>query len=307
MRKMMFVALVAILAALAGCSSTATAPKPARPVPAAVLHPSTVLPGVFEPGVPFSYRPVESFASLTGVQPRFVLWYSGLDPFPAAFASSAAAHNALPVVQINPGTASMAAVAAGKYDAWLNSYAASVRAYGRPVVIGFAAEPNGTWDQWGDTHTAPATWIAAWRHVVNVFRRDGADNVAWLWTVNAVNLGGAAVNPSAWWPGSAYVTLVGIDGYYYQPTATWQSVFAPVLKDIRGITSDPVMISETAVGPGPAAPRQIAGLFAGARSAGLVGLVWFDQDQHDPPYHQDWRLEDSAALNAYREAVHDAP
>jgi len=35
-----------------------------------------------------------------------------------------------------------------------------------------------------------------------------------------------------------------------------------------------------------------------------VGLVWFDQAQHDGLYHQDWRLEDSPArLAAFRNAA----
>ena len=43
----------------------------------------------------------------------------------------------------------MAAVASGRYDAYLRSYANAVRAYGHPIVIGFAAEMNGDWDPWG--------------------------------------------------------------------------------------------------------------------------------------------------------------
>ena len=29
-----------------------------------------------------------------------------------------------------------------------------------------------------------ATFVAAWRHIVTLFRAEGADNVTWLWTVN---------------------------------------------------------------------------------------------------------------------------
>jgi mannan endo-1,4-beta-mannosidase len=49
-------------------------------------------------------------------------------------------------------------------------------------IIGFAPEMNGNWYKWGDQNTSPATWVAAWRHVVDVFRANGADNVSWLWT-----------------------------------------------------------------------------------------------------------------------------
>lgn len=285
-------------AAVAACSGPAVPPAPVPP------RPGTFMTGVFEPGVPRSYAPVDRFAAETGTRPRIVLWYSGLDSFPALFAAQAAAHSAIPMVQVSPGSVTMAGIAAGKHDGWIRLYAAAVRAYGKPVIIGFAAEPNGTWDQWGRGRTAPGEWIAAWRHVVTAFRAAGARNVIWLWTVNAVNLRVTSDPLRLWWPGQAYVTWAGIDGYYYRPSDTWATVFAPAVAQVRALTRDPLLISETAVGPSPSAPAQVAGLLAGARSSGCAGLVWFDEAQHDPPYHDDWHLaDDPAALAAYRSAA----
>lgn len=296
------VSLTAALLCSCGHTPAPDRPRPA-PRPPAVAA-GAFLPGVFTPGIPYSYAPVARFATQTGTSPRIVLWYSGLDQFRPAFARQAAARGATPMVQVNPGTMPMSAVADGRIDRWLNAYAAAVRAYGKPLIIGFAAEPNGTWDSWGYGHTSPSAWIAAWRHMVDVFRRDGADNVIWLWTVNAVNLRATRAPLRLWWPGSAYVTWAGIDGYYYTSSATWGNVFAPTIKQVRTITSDPVLISETAVAPSPAAPAQITGLFAGARAAGCIGVVWFDQRQDNPPYHDDWRLEDTPAdMAAYGKAA----
>ena len=47
---------------------------------------------------------------------------------------------------------------------------------------------NGTWYSWGYQHTSPAAFVAAWRHIVTVFRAVGAWNVTWLWTVNVIQL-----------------------------------------------------------------------------------------------------------------------
>jgi hypothetical protein len=294
-------AAAALTAAVAACS--AGVPAAAR-APVVTAKPPLV--GVFEPGAPLSYAPVEQFAAATGVQPRIAAWYSGWgDPFRTAFARQAAAHGALPLVQLNPGPkVSMASVADGSQDAWLRSYADAVRAYGKTVVIGFAPEMNGTWYQWGAGHTAPQAWIAAWRHVVTLFRSQGAANVTWLWTVNDVNVASAPV--SEWWPGPAYVSWASIDGYYVQPSDTFTSVFGATIAQIRRLTSDPVLISETANGPDSGAQReaQISGLFAGVQASGVAGLVWFDQAQHQGVYHQDWRLSDSpAALAAFRTAA----
>lgn len=304
MRRRGVLAVAALASALAACSGAPVVAPASAPAP----HVTARLPlvGVFEPGAPLSYSPLERFAAATGVQPQVAAWYGGWgDPFRASFASQAAAHGALPLVQLNPGPkVSMASVADGSRDTWLRSYADAVRSYGKPVVIGFAPEMNGGWYQWGAGHTAPKTWIAAWRHVVTLFRSRGARNVIWLWTVNDVNVASPAI--SEWWPGSAYVSWASVDGYYVQPSDTFSSVFSATIGQIRKLTRDPVLISEVANGPDSGAEReaQISGMFAGVRTYGLTGLVWFDQKQDQGIYHQDWRLsDDPAALAAFRAAA----
>ena len=71
------------------------------------------------------------------------------------------------------------------YDTYLRGFATSVRNFGYPVVIGFRPDMNKPERSWARSHVPPATFIAAWRHIVNLFRRQGADNVSWLWTIRA--------------------------------------------------------------------------------------------------------------------------
>jgi mannan endo-1,4-beta-mannosidase len=263
--------------------------------------------GVFEPGAPQSYQPVAQFAASAGRRPNLALYYSGTrQPFALAFARQARAHGAIPFIQMGPTGISMADVAAGRFDGYLRSYADSVRAYGHPVVISFAHEMNGNWYPWGFGHVSPATWVAAWRHVVTVFRGQGARNVTWLWAVNWT----ATDNPPlrSWWPGSSYVTWVGIDGYLTAPQSTFDTVFAPTVADIRAFSTAPVLIAETAVGPQSGQVAKIPGLFAGIREEHLLGLVWFDVAQNDGAYHQDWRLEDDPpALAEFRREAATLP
>ena len=196
----------------------------------------------------------------------------------------------------------LASIAAGRSDAYLRSYADAVIAFGHPVILSFAHEMNGTWYSWGDGHTSPATFVAAWRHVVQVFRAAGAANVTWLWTVNSIN--GASSALRQWWPGAAWVNWTGIDGYYFRPTDTFGSVFGTTIAAIRVISSAPLLIAETAVGTTTDRETQIGALFAGVRAERLAGVVWFDKAQHAGLYHQDWRLEDDAdALAAFSAAV----
>jgi Glycosyl hydrolase family 26 len=144
--------------------------------------------GVYAPGSPASYDGVTAFGSATGSRPDLVMYYSGwFVPFPAAFAATAAANSAVPLVQMDPDGISVAKIAAGRYDGYLTSYAESVRAYRHPVIVSFGHEMNGSWETWGYGHASPATFVAAWRHIVTLFRELGASNVTWLWTVNIID------------------------------------------------------------------------------------------------------------------------
>jgi mannan endo-1,4-beta-mannosidase len=256
--------------------------------------------GVFEPGETVSYRPVTSFAAAVGREPDIVLYYSGWgEPFLTRFAETAYAHGAEPFVQIYPPAGGLAQLAAGRHEEYLRAYAAQVRSFGHPVLLSFAPEPNGRWYPWGWTRTPAKTWVAAWRHVVTVFRAAGATNVTWLLTLNVAYPGSGPV--SAYWPGASYVDWVGIDGYYVRPRNTFQSRFMPTIRAVRTLTHKPLLISEAAVGPAAGQTRGIRDLFAAIRRHRLTGLVWFDMHQHGGINHQNWRLEDNpAALAAFR-------
>jgi hypothetical protein len=130
---------------------------------------------------------------------------------------------------------------------------------------------------------------------VTVFRRQGADDVTWLWTVNIIDVGGGIPSPAPWWPGSSYVTWVGIDGYYYKPSWTFASLFGPTIKAVRALTIAPILISETGAAPVAGQPAKIGDLFAGVRSYGLLGFVWFNADRR-----RDWRVSGPSSFAAFR-------
>ncbi len=104
-------------------------------------------------------------------------------------------------------------------------------------------------------------------------------------------------SPSKWWPGSRYVTWIGIDGYYGSALDNYPTVFSPTVAAVRKITSKPILLSETATYPG--AISQITGLFKGIRQDRLLGLVWYDVVAR-----MDWRLEnDLAHLAVFRQEL----
>ncbi|HYB14697.1 MAG TPA: glycosyl hydrolase [Streptosporangiaceae bacterium] len=302
MRRVTVAAIVAaVLLAATGCLTPLTSQQPLTPVPT----PASPLVGVYEPGAPGSWSQIAEFTAATGVKPGIVVYFSSWnEPFSTSFAQTAWDHDAYVLVQLEPKGVTLASIAAGGSDGYLRSYADAVVAFGHPVILSFGHEMNGNWYPWGYGHASPAMFVAAWRHVVRVFRAAGAANATWLWAVNSIEGEGAASSLSQWWPGTAWVSWTGVDGYYYQATDTFDSVFGSTIADIRTISSAPLLIAETAVGTTPNRESQIDGLFAGVSAERLAGVVWFDAAQHAGLYHQDWRLEDDpAALAAFTAAV----
>ena len=297
------VAIIAAAAIAAGVILYNKSSDHTEPLPVNLPAASASYLGVFTKGVPRSYAGVNAFASATGAKPDVIMYYSGwYMPFPTGFANNVANHGAVPLVQMDPNGVSVAAIAAGQYDGYLSAYAEAVRAYRHPVILSFGHEMNGTWYKWGYTQTSPAVFVAAWRHIVTLFRALEAKNVTWLWTVNIINdtQKGKIPRPNPWWPGSSYVTWVGIDGYYLKSSWKFAPLFGPTIADVKNLTNDPILIAETGAVPASGQPAKIADLFAGIRAYGLLGFVWFDSTN---TIHQDFRLSSPAAVNAFRQGA----
>jgi mannan endo-1,4-beta-mannosidase len=296
-----FLGLTAVLAAVVIGVTIHLAQRPGRTsVPAALpTTPASYL-GLYAPDAPASYAGVTSFTMATGVRPDLALYYSGwYEGFWTRFATAAARHGAVPLVQLNPRGVSVTAIASGQYDSYLTSYAEAVRSYRQPVILSFGHEMNGQWYSWGYRHTSPAVFVAAWRHIVKIFRAVGARNVTWMWTVNTIEPEHDMIpDPAAWWPGSSYVNWVGIDGYFHKASSQFDSVFGPTIVDVRELTNDPILISETGAGPDTGQPAKIASLFAGVRSYRLLGFVWFDAVGN-----ADYLIDNPAAIAAFRQGA----
>lgn len=256
--------------------------------------------GVYTKNLPASYAGVKAFKNTTGTTPDVVMYYSGwYVPFPTKFAGTVASDGAAPLVQMDPDSINISRIAAGHYDGYLSAYAEAVRAYHHPVILSFGHEMNGDWYSWGYQHTSPVAFVAAWRHVVTLFRALGANNVTWLWTVNVINdtQKGTIPRPNAWWPGSAYVNWVGIDGYYLKPNWQFAPLFGPTIGDVRSFTSAPILIAETGAEPAAGQTAKLADLFAGVKAYGLLGFVYFDTTTSTG---EQFGLTSPSAIAAYR-------
>ena len=251
-------------------------------------------------------------------KPQYVMFYRDLTcPFPKFAADAIARHGATPVISLELWTwhgrrqdSHLPAISAGEYDAIFKRWALAAKAWGRPLLLRFGFEFNGDWFTWsGD----PAAYIAAWRHVHDILRGVGADNVAWVWAPNAESCPDTQGNDMhRYYPGDEYVDWIGVDGYNfgdrYDEWHKWQTfdeIFDQALSAIsKRYPSRPVMITEFGCAPGNGGQRD-AWIRDAYRSAGrrdqVKAVIWFDYDKRREG-EPNWRIDaTSGSLRAFNE------
>jgi hypothetical protein len=277
--------------------------------------------GAFLPGADTDPAVVSRFAADAGRQPAIVSMYQqwyGEPAFPASAARRLEGQGTVPLVVWEPWQPGLAgaqaveqpayrlsAIAGGGFDGYVRRYADQVRAYAGPLFLEPLHEMNGNWYPWGgmvNGNTA-ADYVAAWRHLHDVFREEGATNVTWTWTANGETVPDTAANrPDRYWPGSQYVDWVGIDAYNWGPSPQrqWRSVGEVFDADLAALAAHgkPIIVAETAcVERGGDKAAWITSLFealAGPYRDTVGAAVWFDQ----PVPGFDWRTNTSAAAQA---------
>lgn len=280
--------------------------------------------GVFAPTLPRAGKAVSDTAALAAFDHAVghkatltVAYLNWGSRFPATYVTDAAKLGARTVLELEPRgkhVPSLAQIALGRGDRWLHSFAARIASTRLPFALSFGPEMNGSWYTYG-SGTARA-YVRAFRHVHNVLLRDvgkaltpaaASRLLTFMWQPSAMHT--STPSPRPYWPGSRYVELIGLDGYYYHATDTFHVIFDRTITMLRQISPrTKIMIGETAVGPmiGHQA-RGIRNLFAGIKRRKLAGLIWFNRNQlslhfaaRKRVYHQDWRLQDHpAAVRAF--------
>ncbi|RMG68766.1 MAG: cellulase [Calditrichaeota bacterium] len=139
----------------------------------------------------------------------------------------------------------MAQVAAGVYDFYLRQWAREAARFGRPLFVRLAHEMNDPYRYpWGPQNNTPESFVAAWQHVVQLFREQGATNVLWVWSPHP-----AYGNFSAYYPGDAFVDWVGGGALNYGTVAYWsrwwsfQEIFGQHYPEYAAF-GKPIMITE---------------------------------------------------------------
>lgn len=198
----------------------------------------------------------------------------------------------------------------GQADNYIKRMANDMKAYNKEIWLRPLHEGNGNWYPWaiGDsTVNTNATYIAAWRHIVDIFRAEGADNVKFVFNINCNNVGiGASF--TGHYPGDDYVDYNSLDGYNWGTTqswgSTWQSfdqIFSASYNALKQYNK-PIMITEVASAEqGGDKAQWITETFKTIDTSydRITAFMWFNEQKET-----DWIINSSpAALNAYVKAI----
>jgi hypothetical protein len=261
-----------------------------------LIHPAGKFFGLETNGAPDSLSPVINVAASLGRNPNLLGQYVAWNiPFDAAAAGRSLAYGALYYMAWEPFGVTAQAIADGASDTYITAFAKAVRGFGGPVALSFGHEMNGNWYPWGTTHTTAADFVAAWRHIHNLFAKAGADNVIWIWNPNITNpMPDVQLEP--YWPGDAYVDWVGITGYFAtNGPHTFDGVYGPTMSEIRHFTAKPFIIAETAVETGSDETESVHSLISGVEDhSDVLGLIWFNYDKAGI----DWTLDGRPVVRA---------
>ena len=191
----------------------------------------------------------------------------------------------------------------GSSDGQIARNARRLRRFGRPLLLRWGWEMNGSWYAWSAAHNGDdaSGYVRSWQRLHDIFREEGADNVSWVWSPNWNDSPDEAWNRmDEYYPGDTYVDWVGVSGYNLR-RETPQTLFKPIYDAYT--SRKPLMITEVgAQDRGGRTKADWIDLFSAwcRQNPGVGAVTWFDTDTH-PGYHEKWRIDtDPESLAAYR-------
>jgi hypothetical protein len=243
-------------------------------------------------------------------------------PFPAHHFEKVRQHGAIPFYswasqstppRLNQADYQLSDVASGRHDAFIRKFATDARNWGHPFFLRFNWEMNGDWFAWGERANGnqPGDYVAAWRHVHDIFTSVGATNASWVWCPY-VDPKGTLQPLASLYPGNAYVDWTCLDGFNWGPNASpprvWRSfdyLFGPSYHQIVDTIAPtkPMVIGEIAsTEAGGSKAGWITNMFTqlGTNYTKIRGLLWFEKFDTN----MDWPIETStSATNAFAKGI----
>lgn len=265
----------------------------------------TVSIGAYIPGGDQNPSLIDDFDAQMGRQTAMVFSYKewSQEPFERDQLEGIWDHGAVPLVTWEPWGVPLQGIARGRYDGYLWNSARAAADWDKPLMVRFGQEMNGDWFPWGGH---PAAYKAAWRHIVRVFHRAGADKVRWVWTPY-VNSRNGQLPFASYYPGEKWVDWAGLDVINWGSAYPWRTfieIIGDSYRQLRALTAKPIILAETGSGEQGGSKAQWVSTMLCENIPRMKQVravaFWSKQDPRG-----DLRINSSsAALEALRGALH---
>jgi hypothetical protein len=122
-----------------------------------------------------------------------------------------------------------------------------------PWFMGLQNNPSGPAGGHSQSvYSSASTFTAAWQHIVNLFRSNGATNVKWWWTISSYvessTPAGAPFTKTQLYPGDSYVDIIGLEFYHGVLDNPPIDEFVAVYNELVIISaSKPIVVAEAGV------------------------------------------------------------
>ncbi len=216
----------------------------------------------------------------------------------------------------------------GEFDPQLRQWAREAKKYGGPLLVEFGVEMNGDWFPWsgywngaGETRgygepnfpDGPERFRDAYRHIIDLFRSQGADNITWFFHVNWDSWPQEEWNKiENYYPGSEYIDWVGVSVYgALEPDMRemWDELsfregFLKFYRQVKEFAPQkPIAVEEFGVIQDPRKPSWIRDAFNFIKNfPGIKAISWWQERwENEDGSFSDLRINSSrASLEEYR-------
>ncbi|MCL2340303.1 MAG: beta-mannanase [Proteobacteria bacterium] len=231
-----------------------------------------------------------------------------------------------------PDRFSLREILAGKWDRYIDDWADAARQYGKPLLVAWGLEMNGTWFPWSGIfygggevigrkdgqplYEGPELYKRAYRYVVDRVRARKATNILWGFHVNNFSSPRTASwnRKGNYYPGADYVDWLGLSVYgkmdRAEGWAEFNKMMAGPYAEICALDPNkPVFIAEWGVGEFP--PGDKAGFIATALRdlpdkypRVRLAVYWHERWENTDGSFSNLRINSSPeALQAYRAGI----
>ena len=203
-------------------------------------------------------------------------WYSNIQ-FPRAEVNIIRAAGKVPFIRMMPRSNfdeggpdpvyTMQKIINGDFDSAITQWAITAASTLTPLLVEFGTEVNGNWFPWNGQYNGggttagygdpnfpdgPERFRDAYRHIIDICRANGANNITWFFHVDAYSSPNSAWNTiENYYPGDNYIDWLGVSIYGPQENGEDVQSFSEILDDVyptlSNLANKPIAILEFAV------------------------------------------------------------